>query len=275
MSYHSPQSSKNEPESNTQLIIIIGIFLAGAILVFLLFNLLVHSLINFIPPSVEQKLGAAIIPIYEQQAVNSPQQKTLNQLLDRLEANLPVQQRNNNQYEVLYIPQDTVNAIAIPGNKVIIYQGLLKEVGSENELMMILGHELGHFANRDHLRGLGNALVLKMTISYFLGDLSIFKSVIATSIEAITKAQYSQRQEKQADKFGLMLLDKTYNQVSGATDFFVKLSQKRKSSLDFLSSHPAPAKRVKEIKKLIKQNNYNLGSVTPLPESLKLNRSSL
>ena len=270
MSYHSPQSSKNESESNTQLIIIIGIFFTGGILVFLFFNLLIHSLINFIPPSVEQKLGAAIIPIYEQQAVDSPQQKTLNQLLDRLEANLPVQQRNNNQYEVLYIPNDTVNAIAIPGNKVIIYQGLLKEAGSENELMMILGHELGHFANRDHLRGLGSALVLKMTISYFLGDLSIFKSVIATSIEAITTAQYSQKQEKKADKFGLMLLDKTYNQVSGATDFFVKLSQKRKSSLDFLSSHPAPAKRVKEIKKLIKQNKYNLGSLTPLPESLKL-----
>ncbi|MGL5940057.1 MAG: M48 family metallopeptidase [Waterburya sp.] len=269
MSYHSPQSSKNESESNTQIIKIISIFLAAGIVVFLLFNLLVSSLINLIPPSVEQKLGAVIAPVYEEQAVDSPQQTTLNQLLDRLETNLPAQQRTNNQYQVLYLPEDTVNAIAIPGNKVIIYQGILKEVESENELMMILGHELGHFAHRDHLRGLGNALVLRMMISYFLGDTSIFQSIVVTSVEAISKAQYSQTQEKQADKFGLMLLAKTYNQVAGATDFFTKLSRKQKSDLDFLASHPAPAKRVKEIKKIIAQNQYSLGSLTPLPETLK------
>lgn len=270
MSYHSPQSSKNESESNSQILVIASMFLAAVILGILLFNLLVNGLISIIPPSLEQKLGAVIAPVYEEQAVDSPQQKTLNQLLDRLESKLPPQQRENNQYQVLYIPEDTVNAIAIPGNKVIIYQGLLKEVDSENELMMILGHELGHFAHRDHLRGLGNILVLRMTISYFLGDASIFNSIIATSIKAISQAQYSQKQEQQADQFGLLLLDQTYNQVAGSTDFFNRLSKKQKSNFDFLASHPAPAKRVKQINKLIKENKYSLGSVTPLPETLKL-----
>jgi predicted Zn-dependent protease len=273
MSYHSPQSSKNESESNSQILIIVSMFLAAVILGILLFNLLVNGLISIIPPGLEQKLGAVIAPVYEEQAIDSPQQKTLNQLLDRLESKLPSQQRENNQYQVLYIPEDIVNAIAIPGNKVIIYQGLLKEVGSENELMMILGHELGHFAHRDHLRGLGNVLVLRITISYFLGDANIFNSIIATSIKAISQAQYSQKQEQQADKFGLLLLDKTYNQVAGSTDFFNRLSKKQKNNFDFLASHPAPAKRVKEINRLIKENQYNLGSVTPLPKTLKLDRS--
>ncbi len=270
MSYYSPQSSKNESESNSQIVIIVIMFLGAIALVFLLLNLLVNSFINIIPPEVEQKLGDVIVPIYETQAVNSPQQTTLNRLLDRLETNLPSSQKDHNQYQVLYIPEDTVNAIAIPGNKIIIYQGLLKEVRSENELMMVLGHELGHFAHRDHLRGLGNALILRMTISFFLGDTSIFYSAIATSIKAISDAQYSQTQEKQADEFGLMLLNKTYNHVAGATDFFTKLSKKQNSNLDFLASHPAPAKRVKAIKKLIKQNKYSLDSLTPLPTSLKL-----
>ncbi|MEO0014460.1 MAG: hypothetical protein RLZZ535_2849 [Cyanobacteriota bacterium] len=270
MSYHSPQSSKNESESNSQILVIISMFLAMIICGILLFNLLVNSLISIIPPSLEQKLGSVIAPVYEKQAVDSPQQKTLNQLLDRLESKLPPQQRENNQYQVLYIPEDTVNAIAIPGNKVIIYQGLLKEVDSENELMMILGHELGHFAHRDHLRGLGNILVLRITISYFLGDASIFNSIIATSIKAISQAQYSQKQEQQADQFGLLLLDQTYNQVAGSTDFFNRLSKEQKSNFDFLASHPAPAKRVKQINRLIKENKYSLGSVTPLPETLKL-----
>ncbi|MEM6612015.1 MAG: M48 family metallopeptidase [Cyanobacteria bacterium P01_C01_bin.72] len=244
-------------------------FLGAAILIFFLFNLLVNTLINFIPPSVEEKLGEVIAPIYETQALDSPQQKALNQLLDRLGNNLPERQKNSN-YQVLYIPEDTVNALAVPGNKVIIYQGLLKEIDSENELMMVLGHELGHFAHRDHLRVLGNILVLRVTIGYFLGDSNVFTSILTTTAKAISKARYSQQQEKQADKFGLMLLNKTYNHVGGATDFFTKLGKKRISNVDFFASHPAPAKRVKELKKLIKKNNYNSGSVLPLPSSLAI-----
>lgn len=270
MSYHSPQSSKNEPESNSQILVIISIFLATIILGILLFNLLVTGLISIIPPELEQKLGAVIAPIYEKQALNSPQQTTLNELLDRLENQLPPEQRKHHQYQVLYVPEETVNAIAIPGNKVIIYQGLLQKVDSENELMMILGHELGHFAHRDHLRSLGNILVLRMTVSYFLGDVNVFQSIVATTINAISEAQYSQKQERQADQFGLMLLNRTYGQVAGSTDFFHKLSQEQKSNFDFLASHPAPGKRVKEINELIKANKYSVGAVTSLPETLQL-----
>jgi len=107
-------------------------------------------------------------------------------------------------------------------------------------------------------------------MSYFLGDASFFKSIITTTIEAISNAQYSQKQEKQADKIGLILLDKTYGQVAGATDFFATLSKKQNSNLDFLSSHPAPAKRIKAINKVIKQNKYSSGILTPLPDSLKI-----
>ena len=269
MPYHSPQSSKNESESNSQILVIAAIFLSAGIIAFLLFQLLVNTVITFIPPSLEQSLGAAVVPVYEKQAVDSPQQKTLNRLLDRLEANLPEKQQDS-QYQVLYIPEDTVNAIAIPGNTVIIYKGLLKEVESENELMMVLGHELGHFANRDHLRGLGNVLVLRVTLAYVLGDASVFKSMVGGVVRAISDSHYSQKQEKQADKFGLMLLDKTYGQVAGSTNFFQKLAKKHGRNFDFLASHPAPAKRVEEINKLIKENNYNIRSVRALPDNLQI-----
>ena len=268
MSYYSPQSPKNEAETGGQLIAIICGFLALAIVTFLAFNILVNSVISFLPYSVEQKLGAVIAPIYEKQAVDSPQQKTLNQLLDRLETNLPAKQKAQNQYQVFYIPDETVNAIAIPGNKVIIYKGLLQEVESENELMMVLGHELGHFANRDHLRGLGNALVIRMTLGFFLGDAGIFQSGVGTLVRAVSNAQYSQKQEVKADTFGLNLLDQTYNHVAGATDFFSKLSNKEKSDFDFLSSHPALAERVKKLEQQIKSNNYKLGSINRLPKAL-------
>ena len=161
MSFKSPISQNNPEPSNRQLLTIIGIFIGSIILFFWLLSLLINNIINLIPVTVEQQLGSLIIPAYEKQAEKSSIQDSFNQLLDGLENQLPAGEKYNRDYQVLYIPESTVNALAIPGDRIIIYQGLLEDVESENELMMILGHELGHFANRDHLRGLGNFLLIK------------------------------------------------------------------------------------------------------------------
>ena len=268
MRFDSPQSSKNVESSNRQIITVIGFFSLVIIVFIVTLLFLSNNLVNLIPVSVEQKLGSLIVPLYEMQAQPSPVQTELNQLLDSLESHLNSDNKTN-EYRVLYIPEDTVNALAIPGNRLVIYRGLLKKVRSENELMMILGHELGHFANRDHLRGLTNTLTIQILLSTLLPNIGIFQGTVAATVKAIANSQYSQSQEKQADEFGLKLLDKNYNHVAGATDFFAKLAQEKVSKYDFLSTHPAPQKRIKELEKMIRQSNYKIKKRSPLPESLK------
>ncbi|HAC64518.1 MAG TPA: peptidase M48, partial [Cyanothece sp. UBA12306] len=148
--------------------------------------------------------------------------------------------------------------------QIIIFEGLVKAVKSENELMMILGHELGHFTHRDHLKSLGRTLMIKMIIASIFGDSRTLANSAAIAIETISNSRYSQSQEYQADEFGLMLLNKTYGHVAGATDFFTRLSQKEHSNWDFLSTHPASQRRVKKLEQLIKQNQYQLGKKLPL-----------
>lgn len=260
-------SSRNPPPSNRQLLILFGILIACALVVIWLLGLLVNGLVWLIPPSVEQHLGAVVVPVFEKQAQPSSTQKTLNQLLERLESHLPSEQQARD-YQVLYIPQSTINALALPGNAIIIYQGLLEAVESENELMMVLGHELGHFAHRDHLRGLGQALLLRILISSFIGDAGFLRSAAATAIQTISNAQYSQSQEKAADEFGLELLNDTYRHVAGATDFFARLANQQDKKIAFLSTHPAPRQRVEALKHLIEKRNYVKGERSPLPSVL-------
>lgn len=131
---------------------------------------------------MEQQIGALVKPAYEELALPSPQQEQLNQLLGQLEAKLPPENREGRDYQVLYLPWETVNAIALTGDAIVIYQGLLTQVNSENELMMILGHELGHFAHRDHLRSLSRGLLIQAAIATILGDPSILRSILATII---------------------------------------------------------------------------------------------
>jgi Zn-dependent protease with chaperone function len=266
MSFSSPITNRNPEPNNRQLLILLGMFIGFIILVFWLIGLLINGIIGWIPPSLEQKLGSIIVPSYQKQALPSPEQTKLNQLLDGLENHLPKEQQESRNYQVLYIPESTINALAIPGDTIIIYEGLLKQVESENELMMILGHELGHFAHRDHLRSLGNFLVVKIALSYFVGDLGNLQSAV-DFVNAITNAKFSQNQETQADEFGLNLLYKYYGHVAGATDFFAKLSKENNLDIAFLSTHPSPEKRVKKLQELIKKENYPMGDKLPFSYS--------
>jgi predicted Zn-dependent protease len=195
-------------------------------------------------------------------------------MLARLEAHLPLEQRDKRDYRVLYLPNSTVNAIALPGDAIAIYAGLVEQAKSENELMMVLGHELGHFAHRDHLRGLGRSLLIQIVIATFLGDTSAIQSAAVAGVEAVSQARYSQSQEREADEFGLTLLQNTYGHVAGATDFFARMSQQKGIDVAFLSTHPAPGQRVKELKRLIKERGYPIKERSPLPKTLSDEKSS-
>ena len=261
-------SNKTPPPNNRQLLTLLALFLVGIGLAIGIAFWLAGALVWFIPVSVEQQLGRAIVPIYEAQAEPSAAQDTLNQLLDRLEEHLPAEQSNGRDYQVLYVPDDTVNALAIPGDRIIIYQGLLAEADSENELMMVLGHELGHFANRDHLRGLSRQVLIRLSLSTLLGDFGSLGSIATNSISALSNAQFSQQQEQQADQVGLTLLNHTYGHAAGATDFFERLSREERPGLAILASHPPSPKRVRNLEHLIEQQGYQVGEKVPLPSSL-------
>ncbi|MEP0855377.1 M48 family metallopeptidase [Trichocoleus sp. DQ-U1] len=268
MSGTATSSDRNPPPNNRQLLIVLGLFIGFIVGVIWLLGLFINSLVWVIPPSVERQLGAVIVPAYERLAKPSPAQDTLNQLLDRLEAKLPSEQRQERDYRVLYVPDNTVNALALPGDRIIIYAGLLKQTESENELMMVLGHELGHFAHRDHLRALVRQLLLPIAIATVFGDAAGLSSAAATGVQAVSSSRFSQSQESEADEFGLTLLQQTYGHVAGATDFFARMSRKSGAGFDFLTSHPAPGRRVKELQRLIEQGNYPVKERLALPETL-------
>ena len=258
-------SDRNKPPEAKELITLGGMFICLIILLIWLLNLAVNWLIVQMPVSWERQLGQAIVRIYEPQSLESPQQDELNALVDDLEAHIPQDSKAYRDYQVLYIPTEVVNAGAIPGDTILVYQGLLDQMESENELMMVLGHEIGHFANRDHLRSIGKALVIRTVISSIFGDVTF----IADAAQIISSTRFSQAQEKEADEYGLDLLYKNYDQVAGATDFFARLAGNVGANWDFLATHPAPAKRVTALEKLIAAQNYPVGEYTPLPEVLK------
>ena len=97
----------------------------------------------------------------------------------------------------------------------------------------------------------------------------MFQSAAVSVVQAVDDAHYSQSQEREADRFGLMLLNDIYGHVAGATDFFARLLEQQNQKFAFLSSHPIPEKRVKKLQRLIEKHHYPIGKRSPLPSVLQ------
>ncbi len=262
-------SDRNPPPSNRQFLKLLTVVVGMLLAISLALPRVVDVIVWGMPTGLEQQLGQVMAPAYEAMAKPSPTQTALQQLLDRLVAELPEKHRQGRNYKLLYVNDATINAGAVPGDRILVFRGLLKQATSENELAMVLGHELGHFAHRDHLRGLGQQLLLQLSVSWLFGDVGALQSIATSGVVALNQAQFSQRQERQADEMGLTLLQRLYGHVAGATDFFDRLKQQEPSTVDWLLSHPAPSKRVETLRQLIHERGYNIQAITPLQLPLK------
>ncbi len=141
---------------------------------------------------------------------------------------------------------------------------------SENELSFVLAHEMGHFANRDHLRGLGRGLVFIALSALIFGSDSGVGDFLSGWIN-ITEMSFSREQESKADKYALNALNCTYGHVGGATDFFGKMSKEEHIGFfkHFFLSHPESKKRISVLKEYARSKDFAEGELRKLPPELE------
>jgi predicted Zn-dependent protease len=260
-----PQTNHNVSESSPlrELAILLGGLLAVAIVLYLLLGFAVELLVPHITPTLEKRLSALLLNHYQANEEEDPQQLYLQQLINTMQEDncfaLPYPVR------VHLVDTDSVNAAALPGGNILVYQGLLDLVDSENELCFVLGHEIGHFQNRDHLRGMGRGLVFALLSSLAFGPDNPVSRLVGQTV-AVTEAGFSREQEADADTFGLQVLQCRYGHVGGATAFFEHMPE----DLDpgryghYLSTHPENRRRITGLKTLSRELGYSDGPLTAL-----------
>ncbi|MFT5452266.1 MAG: Zn-dependent protease with chaperone function, partial [Enterobacterales bacterium] len=140
-----------------------------------------------------------------------------------------------------------VNAYAVPNGDIVLFQGLLNKVSSENGLAFVLAHEIAHFKNRDHLRAMGRTVII-VAISAFFGAQETEISTIMSPVVNFENARYSQQRESKADEIALDILNCHYGHVGGATEFFALIAEPEEkmdfSITHYFSSHPEAENRI-------------------------------
>jgi predicted Zn-dependent protease len=250
-----------------------AVLLAGvagaAFALFVVIALTVEVIVPWIPPSFEVRVfGSSRIAdlLGSEGAEGDPRVGRVAELLDRLARHWP---ENPYSFRVAVHEESTPNAVAFPGGLIAVTTGLLEQVESENELAFVLGHEIGHFRHRDHLRGIGRGVAFALV----MGALGLGGSGGAAELASLSgqlaARGFDRDQESDADRFGLALVQREYGHVGGSWDFFERLpgpdGSVEKEIVHYLATHPLNEERIEALHVLALERGWSeTGTVVPL-----------
>ncbi|MDG5468284.1 M48 family metallopeptidase [Deltaproteobacteria bacterium IMCC39524] len=243
---------------------LVGGMLLLALVFYLVLGVTADLAVAKIPIKAEVWLGEPFVDSFEANE-DEALRRRLQRLLDNLPADSPLHQYT---FTVQLVKNEEVNALALPGGHIVVFSGLVEQAESENELAMVLAHELGHFAHRDHLKRLGRGLGLTVAAMLVFGEDSAISRLVS-NLFLVTESSYSRQQESDADRFGLELLVNSFGHAGGATDFFARVGKKAGRRVPYLlASHPHPEDRIEELQSLIRENGYPVEKNAPLGDDL-------
>ena len=248
--------------------LLIGALVGVVTLVVLVVGEIVDRVVPRLPPALEARLfPAPELPVPGELHEPLSREAGLQPLLDRLARHWP---ESPYAFHVVVWKRRQHNAFALPGGRIAVTTSLLEDAGSENELAFVLGHEIGHFRNRDHLRGLGRGLVLRlMMVALGAGGSA---AQLAGYAGELTQRGFDREQESAADRVALEIVAAEYGHLGGADDFLRK-TPKYEGRFDprlsgYLSTHPLDAERLAALEALAAERGWSAqGELTPLSDS--------
>lgn len=156
----------------------------------------------------------------------------------------------------VYLVSD-INAFACADGSVRVFSSLM-DIMTDDELLAIIGHEIGHVKNEDSKDAVKSAYLRAAAMdaaSASSGKIeALTQSQLGEFANSILDAKHSKKQESQADDYSYDFMKKHGYNVVGAYTAFKKLallggSAKATSFQKMMSSHPDSEKRAQNIKK--------------------------
>lgn len=232
-----------------------------------------------VPVAWEEKLGDRILPEFQKGTTrpkpNPKRQKPLRTLVRRLMSTVP----NARYHPRVHIhPGKIVNALALPGGHIIVFQGLLNLADSPEELAGVLAHEIQHVLLRHSTRGIIRSMASSMLLTLMLGDVNGVMQAVLHFAGNLEGLRHSREMERKADREGMKMILAAKIDPAGMVRIFEKLRAEEEklsggvkenspetspaSWPEYLSTHPSGSDRARELKKWVAKNPQP--SYTPL-----------
>lgn len=215
-------------------------------IIYIVLGLVVDLVVRQIEPETEAKLFSGLRFAAVSSTAHAKEQKRLAAILEKISAAPGIPKLS---YRLFIMVREEPNAFAFPGGVIGVTSGLIKELGDDEiAWAFILGHELGHFKGRDHLRGMGRAIGMGICNALIFGD-GMSGDWFVSNISTLMARKYSRLQEEAGDRTGVELVYRVYGHSNGTDRLFQILQKKAKTPrwAYMFSSHPDPQSRIKAL----------------------------
>lgn len=139
-----------------------------------------------VPYSVEQRLGEALVGDFGGRLCATPKgSAALKKMARGLDSRI-------SDFDIEVANIDIVNAVALPGGKIIIFNGLLSEAKSADEVAGVLAHEIGHVRQRHVMQ----SMIRQMGLSVVMGGLD---GNVGGTLNGLLSVGYTREAESEAD----------------------------------------------------------------------------
>ncbi len=163
------------------------------------------------------------------------------------------------QWEFNLVKDNSVNAFAMPGGKIVVLEGLLPVTQTEEALAVVLGHEVAHVIAHHSNERISQQIALEYGGAIAGGLLGssagaqIGQQVFGIGAQLGVMLPYARKQELEADEIGLIVMALAGYNPEVAVPFWIRMSQSAGggSVPEALSTHPADAKRIERIQQIL------------------------
>jgi predicted Zn-dependent protease len=154
---------------------------------------------------------------------------------------------------------EQVNAFAISGGYIGVYTGMLDLVQSDDELAVVLGHEISHVAERHFAKQYSAEIAAILGVRWLRAKsggrlsgkkLDALVALLGVAGKGVALA-FSRSFELEADRVGLMLMASSKFDPRSAIPFWTRMDSIGDNPPELLSTHPSDAKRIEQFKQLM------------------------
>ncbi len=165
------------------------------------------------------------------------------------------------KWEFNLIESEEKNAWAMPGGKVVVYEGILPITKDEAGLAVVMGHEIAHAIAKHGNERMSQGLIAQMggmALSKALEEKpgktrQLWMTVFGVGAQFGVMLPFSRLQETEADHLGLIFMAIAGYDPDEAVEVWKRMAQMKEGQTPpkFLSTHPTNETRIRKIKETI------------------------
>jgi Zn-dependent protease with chaperone function len=213
---------------------------------------MVERVTPLVPIKIEQRLGASVDSQVRAlldhgshdrfECAAQPGRAAFDKLVRQLETAgalpLPV--------HAVVVRRSEANAIALPGGRIYVFEGLVDKADTADELAGVIAHEMGHIAHRDGVRAVIQAAGLSFMFGMLIGDFSGGGAAVL-AMRTVLQSSYSRDTEAAADAYGAGLIAKLGRDPRALGTILIRIAGTPGPMSKILLDHPEAQDRAAAI----------------------------